>query len=235
MPELKKEQAQAVMHEKGNMLVSASAGSGKTFVMISRLIRLITENKASVDEILAVTFTESAATDMKIKLKKALLDKVSESDDQHLIDQLSQVDIADISTLHSFCSRLIRSYFFVAGVAPDYKIADEDQAFEFKRLAINAVFKDLYTAVKTGENDLDGIGFRKLVNRHSHNRNDKRLRTIVTDLYQYAQTEAQPEKFLNSVTKTPILGILNLIRYVKVFAQSSSESAYLFDLSQDHS
>ena len=72
MPELKKEQQDVIMHEKGNILVSASAGSGKTFVMIERLIRLITDRKATVNGVLCVTFTEAAAADMKQKLKKAL-------------------------------------------------------------------------------------------------------------------------------------------------------------------
>ena len=67
---LKPEQAQAINYDGGNLLVSASAGSGKTFVMIQRLIRLIVEKKAHVDEILAATFTEAAAFDMKEKLKR---------------------------------------------------------------------------------------------------------------------------------------------------------------------
>ena len=209
MVELKKEQSQAVMHEKGDMLVSASAGSGKTFVMISRLIRLITEGKANVDEILAVTFTEAAATDMKLKLKKALLDKIAVTDNPRLTEQLLDVDIADISTLHSFCSRLIRSYFFVAGVAPDYKIADTDQSQELKRTAINSVFKDMYSVTKKGEGDLQGIGFRKLVIRHSRGRNDKNLRETVLNLFEYSQTEAEPELFLDSVSENYTLDGFN--------------------------
>ena len=72
MPELKKEQKTAIYHDDGNILVSASAGSGKTFVMIERLIRLIREQKTDVSGVLAVTFTESAAADMKEKLKREL-------------------------------------------------------------------------------------------------------------------------------------------------------------------
>ena len=69
MPNLKEEQKKAVYHETGDLLVSASAGSGKTFVMISRIIRLISEKKAGVKDVLCVTFTEASAADMKNKLK----------------------------------------------------------------------------------------------------------------------------------------------------------------------
>ena len=68
MPKLKKEQLEAITFEQGNILVSASAGSGKTFVMIERLIRLVKEGKAQINEILAVTYTEAAASEMKEKL-----------------------------------------------------------------------------------------------------------------------------------------------------------------------
>ena len=109
MPELKREQSEAVFHNEGSILVSASAGSGKTFVMIERLIRLISEGKAHVKEMLAVTFTESAAADMKEKLKAALIRKINEGA-TGLAAELSEVPAADISTLHSFCSRLLRAH-----------------------------------------------------------------------------------------------------------------------------
>lgn len=160
MPELKKEQYEAVMHDEGNVLVSASAGSGKTFVMIERLIRLISEGKAKVKEILAVTFTEAAAADMKEKLKKALIKKINEGDSS-LADELAEVSVADVSTLHAFCARLLRRYFFAAGVSPDFQIADEDKASELKRECIDRVFRELYA-----EKD---AGFYKLTERYRKN------------------------------------------------------------------
>ena len=75
--ELKKEQAEVIFHDEGDLLVSASAGSGKTFAMIRRLIRLVVEGKARVSEILAVTFTEKAAAEMREKLLKAMLREIA--------------------------------------------------------------------------------------------------------------------------------------------------------------
>ena len=140
---LKPEQAEAINCEGGNILVSASAGSGKTFVMIKRLIRLITEGKAKVDEILAATFTEAAAADMKEKLKRALSEEAAKGN-ANLAVELNKVATADICTLHAFCGRLIRTYFFAAGVAPDYSVADEAQSGVFKDESIEETFRDLY-------------------------------------------------------------------------------------------
>ena len=108
---LKKEQLSAISHEKGNMLVSASAGSGKTFVVIRRILRLLSEGKAAVKDILAVTFTDAAAKDMKDKLKNALAEKVA-SGDLSAEENVSEISAADICTLHSFCAKLLRIYFF---------------------------------------------------------------------------------------------------------------------------
>ena len=115
MVELREEQKRIVEFDSGNMLVTASAGSGKTHVMIERAIRLISEGKATVREILAVTFTEAAAEEMKERLKKALIKKVSEGH-KHLADQINEVSICDVSTIHSFCAKLIRRYFFTCSV-----------------------------------------------------------------------------------------------------------------------
>ena len=95
--ELKKEQLEAINHNEGNVLISASAGSGKTFVMIQRLIRLIIEKRATVKEILAVTFTEAAAHEMKEKLKKELARQI-ELGQEGLYTELSDVATADICT-----------------------------------------------------------------------------------------------------------------------------------------
>ena len=148
-PKLKKEQEEAVFHNEGNMLVSASAGSGKTFVMIERLIRLVSEKKASVNEILAVTFTEAAAAEMKEKLKKALTKRINEGE-SGLAEELTEVASSDVCTLHSFCAALLRRYFFAAEVSPDFKIADDDDAKELKNESADEIFRELYEKREEG-------------------------------------------------------------------------------------
>ena len=184
---LKPEQLKVINHEKGNILVSASAGSGKTFAMIQRLIRLITEGKASVTEILAVTFTEAAAADMKEKLKKALTEEI-ERGNEGLADELNKVSTADISTLHAFCGRIIKTYFFAAGVSPDYKVADQSETAVLKEESLEETFAEFYK-----EKDAD---FLALVDRFRARRKDGSLKKIIQSIYDFCESESDPDKLL---------------------------------------
>ena len=185
------EQKKAIMRDKGNILVSASAGSGKTFVMIERLIRLITEEKTDVENILAVTFTQLAAQEMKTKLADALTKKISDGDISdkertRLKEQLADVPMASVSTFHSFCQDLIRNYFFEAGVDALFKISDETQSEILKRKAIDELFEELYEA-----ND---EGFKKVLRTFIKYRNDESVKSIIVSLYDFFQDEAYPEE-----------------------------------------
>lgn len=185
------EQKQAIMHDKGNVLVSASAGSGKTFVMIERLINLIISGKTNVENILAVTFTQLAAAEMKTKLSDALTKKINdaETDEQtvaRLKEQLSQVPMAEISTFHSFCADLIRNYFYEAGVDALFKIADETESKLLKNAALDELFNNLYEA-----ND---EGFKHVVKLFIKSRDDSSVKQLVLELYTFFQTEAYPEE-----------------------------------------
>ena len=106
----------AAIGAAGEVLVSASAGSGKTFVMIEKIISLILRGEADVSSVLAVTFTNLAAGEMKERLRAALVARINEERDAaaraRLKAQLSEVATADISTLHSFCTNVIRRYFY---------------------------------------------------------------------------------------------------------------------------
>lgn len=179
------EQSQVIEHEKGNIIVTASAGSGKTFTMIERAKRLIIEGKARVKEILAVTFTEKAALEMKEKLKKALCDRIIESGDKSLVRELNDVATADVSTLHAFCGRLIRTYFYVVGLSPDFNIVDETDAAKIREEAIKTTFREFYDS---GEK-----WFLNLVDRYSQARSDERLKELIVEAYFFCASDASPE------------------------------------------
>jgi len=240
MPRLKKEQAQAVFHDNGNILVSASAGSGKTFVMIERAIRLITEGKATVKEILAVTFTELAASEMKEKLKDALVKKINQTEDNSLLAQLNEVATSDICTLHAFCGRLVRTYFYQAGVAPDFKILDEGDSSVLRKESIDKVFKEFY---ESGEQ-----WFLTLTERHSESRSDEefkktlmRMRELCfvnadTDIYRKAGLYYNSEQGFDKLLEDYMLSVDNeLIRIadtlkgaIKVFREENQTKHYDF-------
>ena len=139
------EQRRAVTETEGNMLVSASAGSGKTYVMIERLIGIVLDGKAKVSEILAVTFTEAAAAEMKQKLVSALRKRLVDGGDNSVVRAaLDEVPSASISTIHKFCMDLLRSYFYEIGLDPAFKIADETAACEIQSAAADKTFAKLY-------------------------------------------------------------------------------------------
>ena len=135
------EQQDAISDRNKSLLVSASAGSGKTTVMIARIIELMTGVKAKrtpITNFLIVTFTKASATDMK----KKLIDELLKLDaDDYILEQIENVAIADISDLHSFYSKLISTYFYEVGIDPTYKIVDADASVLLKDRAISRLFE----------------------------------------------------------------------------------------------
>ena len=191
-------QRQAVLETGKNVLVSASAGSGKTHVMIERIINLIISEGVNVENILAVTYTKLAASEMKQKLVKAVIKQINEGKDVARMKRaLSEIPTADISTFHSFCLNLLRTYFYAIGLEPDFSVGEESKIKELSVDAINTVFSSLYS-----ENDQE---FLFLTRIFRSGRKDDLLKDYVLKLYEISRSEENPEKFLslceNSVTE----------------------------------
>ncbi len=188
MAKFTQEQLQAVEHKSGNILISASAGSGKTHTMISRLVRLVMLENVDVNQILAVTFTEKAAFDMKEKLKNALMG-AQDGDKSRLYRQIALIPTCDISTLHAFCARLIRLYFYEVGLSPDFNILDEALATTMRNDCIEKTFKEFY--------DANQDWFYVLVDRHAFARSDSLLKELVISAYLFASSEQNPDQLLD--------------------------------------
>ena len=185
---------QAALDAQGKVIVSASAGSGKTTVMIEKIIRLICDG-VGVDEILAVTFTKKAAAQMKDKLGRALIENINKSETSEakrkgLKAQLSKVSAADISTIHSFCSKLIRSYFYVAGVDSSFRVISSDDAdgVALKMEALDELLEDGYAG--------DDEDFAHLLSVYWRKKSDKALRKIFTTLYEKLRIRADYKEYL---------------------------------------
>ncbi len=138
------DEQRAAIDSKGQVIVSASAGSGKTFVMIEKLVAAI-EKGADLDEVLAVTFTKKAAAQMKEKLRKALIERMNGADGAlkaRLKAQLNKVPSACISTIHSLCANLLRIYFYAVGIDGSFDIISSDDAVakDLKRDALDDLF-----------------------------------------------------------------------------------------------
>ena len=123
-----------------NLLVSASAGTGKTTVMVERIKKLVQDCHAQIDRMLIVTFTKLSASEMKEKLYKVL----SVCDDSFVQEQVGLIDTCSIGTIHSFCSDVIREYFYVVGIDPNFSVLKEEEAGQLFDRAMESVFEKRY-------------------------------------------------------------------------------------------
>src|SRR5690625_3829900 len=142
-----KEQQLAIDESGKNILVSAAAGSGKTAVLVERIIQklLHKENPINIDEIFVSTFTNAAAEEMRNRIGAALEKAIAEDPtSHHLKKQLSLLQRATISTLHSFCTAVVRQYAYMLDLDPAFRIADEMEVELIKQEVIDELFEDYY-------------------------------------------------------------------------------------------
>ncbi len=218
----------AALDAQGRVIVSASAGSGKTTVMIEKIIRLIKDG-ANVGDILAVTFTKKAATQMKEKLCKALIENINAKDTdeakrKELKRQLSEVPSADISTIHSFCSKLIRSHFYLAGVDSAFRVigSEDAEGVALKNEALEEILEEGYASSEADFTHLLSVYWRK--------KSDNALRGIFQKVYEKLRIRADYREYLERAEYTvevfdKVCGDLH-----KHFLQ---KCAYYYDLAQD--
>ncbi len=191
------DEQRAAIEVGGKAIVSASAGSGKTFVMIEKLVAAIA-NGVDLDNVLAVTFTKKAAAQMKEKLRSAVIARMAEADGEtrtRLKVQLSKISGANISTIHAFCARLLRTYFYCAGIDGTFDIisADDAQAKEFKRRALDNLFEKYYTE----ENE----HFLRLLACYRKKRSDNSLRALILEGYEKLRISARYITLLDGVSE----------------------------------
>ena len=190
------EQMRAI-ESQGKTIVSASAGSGKTTVMIEKIIRLIKDG-TGVGEILAVTFTKKAAAQMKEKLSKELIEEINRDvtnvERRNLLKkQLSEVPGADISTIHSFCAKLLRSHFFAANVDSGFRVigGDDAEGTALKNAALDELLEEGYEQKEEKFSYLLSLYWRK--------KSDRSLREIFLKTYEQLRNRAGYRTYLNSL------------------------------------
>ena len=119
------QQAQAVNDRGGRLLVSAAAGSGKTKVLVDRLMRFLTDpdDPANLDEFLIITYTKAAASELRGKIAAKLTERIArEPENRHLQKQMQRLYLTQISTVHGFCSAILREYAYRIDLAPDFRV-----------------------------------------------------------------------------------------------------------------
>lgn len=185
-------QQSAAIHGTGNLLVVAGAGTGKTHTLIARCLRLILEERVSVESILMVTFTEAAAAEMRGRLRAELLKRqTTQPDDEWLAQQLALVDTAHICTLHSFCLKLAREHFHELGLDPQFSILDETQTRPLQRAALDELFERNYTSHTEAS-----AAVRELI-RSVGRGGDAAIRKLVLKLHAFSQSLPDPVAWLD--------------------------------------
>ncbi|MDO5539665.1 MAG: helicase-exonuclease AddAB subunit AddA [Eubacteriales bacterium] len=200
-----KEQLQVIEMRGCNMLVSAAAGSGKTAVLVERILSMIMDQRhpVDIDRLLIVTFTNAAAGEMRDRIREAIEEKIEEleqSEDNpewlldHLQRQTALLSNAQITTIHSFCQYVIRNYFHTIDLDPSMRIADEGE----QKLLQNDVLKDLLEEKYAEQSE----EFLKMTESMAPGRDDGALVDIVLSLYSFSQSFPWPEKWLIQCRQT---------------------------------
>ena len=212
------EQLQAIETRRCNLLVAAAAGSGKTAVLVERIIRIITdeENPVDIDKLLVVTFTSAAASEMRERIAAAIskaLEKTPNS--KNLQRQLTLLGRANITTMHSFCLDVIKNYFYTIDLDPSFRIGDETEATLMKNEIIEELFEEYYEA--------DNEEFKELIEAYSGSKDDEKLKEMILSLHRFSMSGPWPEKWL--IEKAEVFNIntleeLDKTEWVKVLKDS---------------
>ena len=166
-------------------------GSGKTAVLVERIINKVLNEKINIDEILVVTFTNAAASEMRERILDAIYEKLDkEPENENLQKQITLLNKANICTIDSFCLEIVRNYFYeLENISPNFRIADTSEIELLKQEVIDDIFEEKY------ENE--DKSFTRLINTYTSYRDDSPLKELVLKIYSYIQTNPFPEKWLN--------------------------------------
>ena len=189
------DQWKAIMASGQDILVAAAAGSGKTAVLVERIIEKILskEEPMNVDELLVVTFTNASAAEMRHRISEALERSINEDPASiHLRKQLSLLNRASISTLHSFCLEVIQRYYYLLDVDPGFRIADETEGQLLRDEVLDELFEEEYGKAENED-------FFRLVDSFTNDRSDTALMDIIRDLYDFARSNPSPENYLQTI------------------------------------
>ena len=178
-----------------NILVSAAAGSGKTAVLVERIVELVSGSgcdsaqAVDIDRLLIVTFTNAAAAQMRERITKALSDRVeAEPDNEHIKKQLMLIHNAKIMTIHSFCLYLIKNHFNDIGLDPDFRTADEGEIRLLKQEVLSELLEEQFA--------LGRQEFTDCVEYFAYDGREKRLEELIEQLYTFSGSYPFPEKWL---------------------------------------
>ncbi|MBQ9168614.1 MAG: helicase-exonuclease AddAB subunit AddA [Oscillospiraceae bacterium] len=188
------QQKQAVENRGGKLLVSAAAGSGKTKVLVDRLMGYLMDpiEPANLDDFLMITYTKAAAAELRGKIAAKLSEHIAAMpENRHLQQQVQRLYLTKISTVHAFCGDILREYAYRLDIPADFRVADENECAELREMAISQILDAAYE--KAGE-DSDFCAF---VDTQGLGRDDRLVPEILLKVYDSARCHLDPEQWLN--------------------------------------
>ena len=189
------EEQRAAIDSRGeNLLIAAAAGSGKTTVLVERVMQLVAEG-ANIDDMLIVTFTRASAADLRAKLSQRLMDAENVGPEQSV-----RLERATIGTIHGFCAELLRSHFEAADISPGFRVLDDANARRMEDEAMDEAMEEAYEA---GGADLDALDY---------GRGPKKVRALALELHRALESRCDPEEWLK-ISANPDCGeMLEILR-----------------------
>ncbi|MDD9147308.1 helicase-exonuclease AddAB subunit AddA [Sporolactobacillus sp. CQH2019] len=194
-------QWQAINECGHDVLVAAAAGSGKTAVLVERIIRKITDRRrrVNIDDLLVVTFTKAAAAEMRERIGRALEKELAEHpEDLFLRRQRTLLSKASIMTLHAFCMSVVKKYYYFLDLDPGFRLLDETEAALLREEVLDDVLEKRYAS--------DDPAFYRLADQYSGDRSDDALRRLIVRLYDFSRSNPWPDQWLDRMVKAYRLG-----------------------------
>lgn len=186
------EQQQAVENRGGKLLVSAAAGSGKTKVLVDRLLKYITDpfESANIDEFLIITYTKAAASELRGKIAAKLTEHIAnDPTNRHLQRQLQRLYLTKISTVHAFCADILRQYAYMLDISSDFHVGDENECLQLRVRAMEQILESTYDNITASPDiqaflDTQGLG-----------RSDALVPEIIEQVYDSARCHLDPDRW----------------------------------------
>ena len=187
------QQRQAVFDRGGKLLVSAAAGSGKTKVLVDRVMRYLKDpvSPANLDDFLIITFTKAAAAELRGKIAAKLSEEIALAPgNRHLQRQLQRLYLAKISTVHAFCADILRENAYYLNLPADFRMAEDAECEELQNIVINKVLDEVYKDIHNNP-DLNAF-----IDTQGFGRNDRQLPEIILKLYKNSRCHMDPDGWL---------------------------------------